>query len=119
LEREFAAPASQYRADRAADELVYTQASPLCSDRANDPTCDAEFLTAESVLRRFFVNVLSAPDQLRRCVAFALQQILVVSNIDMRPTYCYCRYPQILLDYASRSYLDLLARIMLSAAIGR
>lgn len=119
LEQHFAEPVSQYPAYRADEELVHTLPSFLCSDRANDPTCDADFLTAESVSRRFFVNALNGPDQLRQRVALALQQILVVSNIDMRPTYGYRRYQQLLLDNAFGNYRDLLAKVTLSPAMGR
>jgi uncharacterized protein (DUF1800 family) len=119
LDQQFAEPVSQYPAFRADEELVHTLPSFLCSSRANDPTCDADFLTAESVSRQFFVNALYGKDQLRQRVAFALQQILVVSNIDMRPTYGYRRYQQILLDNAFGNYRDVLARVTLSPAMGR
>jgi uncharacterized protein (DUF1800 family) len=119
IEQQFAEAISQYPAYRADEELVHTLPSFLCSERANDPTCDADFLTAESVSRRFFVNALYGKDQLRQRVAFALQQVLVISNIDMRPTYGYRRYQQILLDNAFGNYRDLLARVTLSPAMGR
>lgn len=119
LEQQFAETASQYPAYRADEELVHTLPSFLCSGRANAPTCDADFLTAESISRRFFVNALTGRDQLRQRVAFALQQILVVSNIDMRPTYGYRRYQQLLLDNAFGNYRDLLEKVTLSPAMGR
>jgi uncharacterized protein (DUF1800 family) len=119
IEQQFAEPVSQYPAYRTDEELVHTLPSFLCSDRVNDPTCDADFLTAESVSRRFFTNALNGRDQLRQRVAFALQQILVVSNIDMRPTYGYRRYQQLLLDNAFGNYRDVLSRVTLSPAMGR
>ncbi|WP_257389138.1 DUF1800 domain-containing protein [Tahibacter caeni] len=76
----------------------------------------AEFLQA------WFVRALSAPDQLRQRVAFALSEILVVSErgngLD-NDGLALGAYYDILLRHALGNYRDLLEDVTLSPAMGR
>ena len=77
---------------------------------------DADAL--DVVQSAFLRNALSAPDQLRQRLAFALGQIFVVSNLktDSRPGIA--NYQRVLLNDAFASYRTLLKDVSLSPAMG-
>lgn len=64
-------------------------------------------------------NALTAPDQLRHRVAFALHSILVVSAVDLGEHRQYVPYLRILHEEAFGNYRRLLERITLNPAMGR
>ncbi|MBK9166143.1 MAG: DUF1800 family protein [Bryobacterales bacterium] len=71
-----------------------------------------------AVQRRFFSNAMTAPDQLRQRMAFALGQILVVSGVKTGSMEQMVPYQRILLRHAFGNFLDLLRDVTLSPAMG-
>jgi uncharacterized protein (DUF1800 family) len=83
--------------------------------------CARDQLSLFKLRRQFFVNALTAPDQLRQRVAWALSQILVISGMkdpDMETGYVQARYQQILAEEALGNFGSLLTRATLSPAMG-
>jgi uncharacterized protein (DUF1800 family) len=66
----------------------------------------------------FFQNALSANDQLRQRVAFALSQMLVTSGLDVNLAYGTATYQQIFLDNVFGNYEDILTKVTLSSVMG-
>ncbi len=66
----------------------------------------------------FYRNAMTRPDQLRQRVAFALQQIVVVSGIDADGTYGFRNYQNTLLDNAFGNYRQVLKKVALSPVMG-
>lgn len=66
----------------------------------------------------FYRNATRRPDQLRQRVAFALQQILVVSGIEISGTYGMRAYNNMLLANAFGNYRTILRRVTLSPVMG-
>jgi uncharacterized protein (DUF1800 family) len=81
--------------------------------------CQRDNYTLFQLQREFFVNALTAPDQLRQRVAFAWSQILVTSGTEISLAYAMQRYQQILSDLAFGNFRDLLTQVTLSPAMGR
>jgi uncharacterized protein (DUF1800 family) len=71
------------------------------------------------VQRRFFVNALTGPDQLRQRVAWALSQIFVVSGTEIYEAYAMADYQNMLLNDAFGSYRQLIEDVTLSPVMGR
>jgi len=67
---------------------------------------------------QFFQNALSAPDQLRQKVAFALSQILVVSGNKVRQPSSMGPYLNVLIHGALGNFRDLLQNVTLNPAMG-
>jgi len=66
----------------------------------------------------FYRNATTRPDQLRQRVAFALQQIVVVSGTDLDGTYGLRNYQNSLLDNAFGNYRQVLKQVALSPVMG-
>jgi uncharacterized protein (DUF1800 family) len=108
----------------------YTVFTPKPSNRPDDcvddktlpvtPTsyCARDNYTLFQLQREFFRNALSAPDQLRQRVAFALSQILVTSGTDINLAYAMQRYQQVLADRAFGNFRDVLLQVTLSPVMG-
>ena len=71
------------------------------------------------VQRAFFENALNGGDQLRQRVAFALSEIWVVSQLDVRYAYAFPPYWGILQNNAFANYRDIVKAMTLSPAMGR
>ena len=84
-----------------------------------DSYCLRDNYSMYPLQREFFVNALSAGDQLRQRVAFALSQILVTSGFEIRPAYGMQRYQQMLADQAFGNFERVLTDMTLSPAMGR
>ncbi len=83
--------------------------------------CARDQLTLFKLRRRFFQNALTAPDQLRQRVAWALSQIFVISGMkdpDMETAYVQARFHQMLAEEAFGNFGNLLKRATLSPAMG-
>ncbi len=65
-----------------------------------------------------FQNAVSAPDQLRQRLAFALHKIFVVSANDVSNAESYLSYLRVLHKNAFGNFLDLMREIALNAAMG-
>ncbi|MGO9613695.1 MAG: DUF1800 domain-containing protein [Dissulfurispiraceae bacterium] len=81
-------------------------------------TCYRDNYSSFLVQNAFFLNALTAPDQLRQRVAFALSQIFVVSNVKVRGAYAIRDYQQMLVDNAFGNFRTLLQNVTLSSAMG-
>lgn len=66
----------------------------------------------------FYRNATTRPDQLRQRVAFALQQIMVVSGVEISGTYGMRAYNNMLLSSALGNYRTILKRVTLSPVMG-
>jgi len=98
--------------------------APSCTADPNAPSsaaslCARDNYSAFQIQRQFFANALTAPDQLRQRVAFALSQIMVVSASDVYEAYGMAAYQNMLLDDAFGNFRQLLTDITLSPAMGR
>ncbi len=81
-------------------------------------TCTRDNYTMYPLQQHFFSNALSGPDQLRQRVAFALNQIFVVSGIDLRLSSWMQPYQQLVYADAFGTYRQLLGDVTRSAAMG-
>ncbi len=86
---------------------------------ATDYPAIKESDTLDVVQTAFFRNAIGAPDQLRQRVAFALNEIFVVSDlkIDNRPGIA--NFQRVLINDAFANYRVLLKDVTLSPAMGR
>ena len=114
LAEQFAAPVTFYTTYK---YVPAGQAATFCPTDP-DPTCARDYYSLFLVQNEFFTDALSAADQLRLRVAFALSQIMVTSGIDIREAYAMARYQQIFRDGAFGNFEDLLTRITLSPVMG-
>jgi uncharacterized protein (DUF1800 family) len=83
--------------------------------------CNRSNYTMHDLQQRFFNRALNAPDQLRQRVAFALNQILVISAQDGNLNHLNRMQPyiQVLEQDAFTDYRTLLNDITLNAGMGR
>ena len=114
LDEQFATPASQYPAFK----YVPAGAQATFCPTDTDPQCARDYYSLFLLQNGFFQNALSAKDQLRQRVAFALSQILVTSGTDINLAYGMAQYQQIFLDNAFGNYEDILTRVTLSSVMG-
>jgi len=114
LDEQFATPASQYPAFKyvpAGQQATFCPTDP-------DPQCARDYYSLFLLQNGFFQNALSANDQLRQRVAFALSQILVTSGTDINLAYGMAKYQQIFLDNAFGNYEAILTKVTLSSVMG-
>ncbi len=90
----------------------------FCFGRADADTCWRDYFSTMPLLWDFYRNAIERPDQLRQRVAFALQQIAVVSNFDVNGTYGFREYHNNLLVNAFGNYRDVLRKVTLSPVMG-
>ncbi len=95
--------------------------SPLTTGGPADPygtNCPRDVYGMYQVQRFFFVNALTAPDQLRQRVGWALSQILVTSSNQDPIAYANRNYQQMLIDNAFGNFRDLLLLISIDPFMG-
>jgi len=80
--------------------------------------CSRDHFSAFPLQMRFFEKAVHQPDQLRQRVAFALSQILVVSEYEVNMNYALATYNQMLLDNAFGNYRDILEGVARSPVMG-
>lgn len=97
-----------------ASDAVFTN---FCND-APDYYCYLKHFTGFRLQQRFFRNAMHDNDQLRQRVAFALSQILVVSENGIPVNYGLSRYQQVMLDNAFGNYRDILEHVARSPTMG-
>lgn len=104
------------------DDRIHTNTSQtdFCQLPAHvdDPYCWRDFFSHEPLTWDFYRNAVKQPDQLRQRVALALQQVLVVSAVEVGGTYGLRRYHNMLLDSAFGNYRDLLRQVTQSPVMG-
>ena len=96
-----------------------TVAAAYCDLPANKTAnCWRDSFSTHPLLWDFFRNAMTQPDQLRQRVAFALQQIVVVSGLEVEGTYGFRTYHNNLLDNAFGNYRQVLKKVALSPVMG-
>jgi uncharacterized protein (DUF1800 family) len=128
IDDQFAQPVSGYP-DSKYNRIQLSQ-TPDCTTTAPDGTtypasspqaiCVRDQLTLAMLQRDFFTNAVSAPDQLRQRVAWALSQILVTSAVEADLSYAHVmsRYQALMFKHAFGNFKDLLTDVSLSPAMG-
>ncbi|MBY9064159.1 DUF1800 family protein [Sphingomonas yunnanensis] len=99
-------------------DLIEWVPAEFCTNNTAVPKCASIHFSRNRVAARFYADATMAPDQLRQRVAFALSQILVVSN-GGDATAGLASYEQLLLDNAFGNYGDLLYNVTLHGFMGR
>jgi hypothetical protein len=82
------------------------------------PLCWQDWFSSEPLAWDFYRNAIGQPDQLRQRVAFALQQIVVISGTSLEGTYGMRNYHNTLLDNAFGNYRQVLKKVVLSPVMG-
>jgi uncharacterized protein (DUF1800 family) len=119
LEEQFAAPITGYP-----NFPYYPQTAPqTCTYNSMAPTSAASLCSRDNyslfqVQLHMFQNALTAPDQLRQRVAWALSQIMVTSGLENQMAYAMGDYQQILLNNAFGNFRDILYQVTLSPEMG-
>ena len=85
---------------------------------AKGSNCWRDWSSSTPLVWDFYRNAVERPDQLRQRVALALQQILVVSNLEVSGTYGLRGYHNMLLDNAFGNYREVLRKMALSPVMG-
>ena len=80
--------------------------------------CWRDWFSSQPLTWDFYRNATQNADQLRQRVAFALQQIVVVNNLDVEGTYGLRNYHNALLDNAFTNYRQVLKKVTLSPVMG-
>lgn len=81
-------------------------------------TCATNTYSRVPVAMRFYTDAITAPDQLRQRVAFALSQMIVASEEPVRTTAGIATYNQIFLDNAFGNYRTILKTVTLNPYMG-
>jgi uncharacterized protein (DUF1800 family) len=98
---------------------VTTKTESFCDMAANkSPNCWRDNFSSQPLQWDFYRNALQQPDQLRQRVTLALQQILVVSNLEVEGTYGLRYYYNTLLANAFGNYRQILKKVVLSPLMG-
>ncbi len=96
-----------------------TSATSYCDLPASaGPNCWRDNFSSIPLVWDFYRNATTRQDQLRQRVAFALQQIVVVSGTDVDGTYGLRNYQNTLLDNAFGNYRQVLKKVALSPVMG-
>ncbi len=80
--------------------------------------CFRDYFGPTPVSMKFYANALGSEDQLRQRVAWALSQIVVVSEVDVDSTAGLAVYQQMLLDNAFGNFRDILKAATLNPYMG-
>jgi uncharacterized protein (DUF1800 family) len=120
LKEQLAAPATGYLGfsfvpHTAAAGCIYDPTAPT----GPSSLCARDNYSLFQVQRRFFTNALTAPDQLRQRVTFALSQIMVVSGTELYEAYGMAAYQNLLLNDAFGNFRQLIEDVTLSPVMGR
>ncbi|MBC9032716.1 DUF1800 family protein [Sphingomonas sp. JC676] len=111
LNEQFATTGSTY-ADMAASDVRMDFCVPT------DLTCYRQHFSRLPVAMRFYADAISAPDQLRQRVAFALGQMIVASEQEVTSTAGIATFNQIFLTNAFGNYRNILKAVSLSGYMG-
>lgn len=113
---QMATTGSRYNSGGSGAVHQYAGAGDFCDGRGD--TCWRDWSSATPLVWDFYRNAVDRPDQLRQRVALALQQILVVSNLEVSGTYGLRGYHNMLLDNAFGNYREVLRKVALSPVMG-
>jgi len=96
-----------------------TSTVAFCDQPANaGVNCTRDWLSGMPLMWDFYRNATLQTDQLRQRVAFALQQIFVVSDQGVPGTYGLRNYHNMLLDKAFTNYRQVLKSVAMSPVMG-
>jgi uncharacterized protein (DUF1800 family) len=110
---------SQYTSGGNASVHQNTSATSYCDLPARaGPNCWRDNFSSIPLVWDFYRNATTRPDQLRQRVAFVLQQIFVVSGVDVDGTYGLRNYQNMLLANAFGNYRQVLKKVALSPVMG-
>jgi len=107
---------SRYTSGNGSEVHQYTGSGNFCDGKPD--TCWRDWNSTEPLVWDFYRNAVTQPDQLRQRVAFALQQIVVVNNLEVSGTYGFRLYYNNLLDNAFGNYRQVLKKVALSPVMG-
>ena len=107
---------ARYTSGNGGEVHQYIGSGNFCDGRGDN--CWRDWSSSEPLLWDFYRNATSQPDQLRQRVAFALQQIVVVNNLEVDGTYGFRLYYNNLLDNAFGNYRQVLKKVALSPLMG-
>jgi hypothetical protein len=107
---------SRYTSGNGGEVHQYTGSGNFCDGRGSN--CWRDWSSTEPLVWDFYRNAVGQPDQLRQRVAFALQQIVVVNNLEVDGTYGFRLYYNNLLDNAFGNYRQVLKKVALSPLMG-
>jgi len=113
LEEQFAKPLSGYG--------TFTDIDPdpgKGCPNGSAANCVRDNYTVFPLQVSFFRNAMSASDQLRQRVAFALSQILVISGAELQTMNGVGFYQQTLMNFAFGNFRDIMNEVTLSPAMG-
>jgi uncharacterized protein (DUF1800 family) len=88
----------------------------FCTGRGNE--CWRDWYSTSPLVWDFYRNATTQQDQLRQRVALALQQIVVISNLEVSGTYGFRYYYNTLLQEAFGNYREVLRKVILSPVMG-
>jgi len=107
---------SSYTSGQGGAVHQYTGSGDFCDGKGTN--CWRDWSSSQPLVWDFYRNAVSQPDQLRQRVAFALQQIVVVNNLEVDGTYGFRVYYNNLLDNAFGNYRQVLKKVALSPLMG-
>jgi Protein of unknown function (DUF1800) len=93
-----------------------SQTVDFCANKGAN--CWRDWYSSTPLVWDFYRNAMTKEDQLRQRVALALQQILVVSNLEVYGTYGLRYYHNMFLGSAFSNYRTILARVARSPVMG-
>jgi uncharacterized protein (DUF1800 family) len=111
LDEQFAATGSNYT-DIAGTEVR----RDFCP--AGDAVCQRQHFSRTPAAMRFYADAISAPDQLRQRIAFALGQMIVASEQEVNSAAGIAAFNQILIGNAFGNFRDILKAVTLSGYMG-
>jgi uncharacterized protein (DUF1800 family) len=117
IANQMGAVTSRYTSGMGPEVHQWATASPgFCDGRGAN--CSRDWKSSTPLQWDFYRNAMWNPDQLRQRVAFALQQMIVVSGLTVEGTYGLRNYQNMLLDEAFGNYRSLLKKVALSPVMG-
>ena len=116
LGNQFTLNNSKYTSGMGGEIHQFTGSGEFCAGKGGN--CWRDWSSTTPLLWDFYRNAVNQPDQLRQRVALALQQIVVVSNLEVSGTYGFRNYQNSLLDNAFGNYRQVLKKVALSPVMG-
>lgn len=107
---------ARYTSGNGGEVHQHTGSGNFCDGRGDN--CWRDWSSTQPLVWDFYRNAVTQPDQLRQRVAFALQQIVVVNNLEVDGTYGFRLYYNNLLDNAFGNYRQVLKKVALSPLMG-
>lgn len=116
ISKQMQLPVSVYSSGGSSAIHQHTKNSGFCDNRNSN--CWRDYYSTTPLVWDFYRNATTKSDQLRQRVAFALQQIVVVSGVEISGTYGMRAYNNMLLANAFGNYRDILKKVTLSPVMG-